>query len=229
MKKLITLSTVLIFISTFSQKSIIPYNSLNGENGVGSASIGVGIWTKNSINNEVKGDTYLLKNWLSTMTIFTNDKNSFSVNNANFALLKSKFVTKLSKDSIFEFDNDNIKYVKLNDVVYKRFYYNNTNHFLAVLFNGNKASFLKKNLIYIKKGRVNPMTQVKIVKDSYAVKDKYFVFVKGEVQEIDLNKKEFLSLFKDKKNEVKSFMKQQKLSFKVEEDIVKLFKYYNSL
>ncbi|KGL62867.1 hypothetical protein [Polaribacter sp. Hel1_85] len=228
MKKLIILPVLFIFISTFSQ-TIIVNNSLNGENSTGNGGLGRGIWTKNIENNDIKGTTYLLTNWLNKMIIYTNDKNSYSLNRSNFDLIKSKFVTKFPNDSIFEFDNNNIKYVELNNVIYKRYYFHSADHFLAVLFNGNKISFLKKNIIYVKKGKINPMTHKEMIKDTYAIKNKYFAFINGDLLEIKLNKKDVLSLLKDKRKEIKSFIKKNKISYRKEVDITKLFKHYNSL
>jgi hypothetical protein len=44
-----------------------------------------------------------------------------------------------------------------------------------------------------------------------------------------LNKNKFLDLFSDKKNEVESFMSNQKLTIKKEDDLKKIVSYYNTL
>tara|TARA_B110000902_G_C14066519_1_gene497554 strand:- start:51 stop:743 length:693 start_codon:yes stop_codon:yes gene_type:complete len=230
MKNLLKLILLLTLVTTYSQNTvnINTYSSLNGESGLGNNTSG-GIWVNKPVYNDIQGDSYLLNNWMSTMTIYTNQNKTFNIFNSNLDLLKNKFVSKVSNDSIFEYDNRNIKYVNLNNVIYKRYVIEDKDQFLAVIFNGKNASFLKKNSIFIDRGIVNPMTLKKMSEDKYVTKSKYFAYINGNIQEFRLSKGRVLSVLKDKKNMLKKFVKDNKLTYKTEEDILQIFKYYNSL
>jgi len=59
---------------------------------------------------------------------------------------------------------------------------------------------------------------------------KYYAQKKDEsLKEIKLKKKDILALFQSHKNEVSTFVKKQKLNLKRQEDVIKLFDYYNTL
>jgi hypothetical protein len=230
MKKFFKLILLFTAVTAFSQNTVNrnTYSSLNGESGLGS-NTRAGIWSNKSVYNDIKGDAYLLKNWRSTMTIYTKQNKTFTIINSNLDLLKNKFVSKVSNDSIFEYDNRNIQYVNLNNVIYKRYVIEDKVQFLAVIFNGKNASFLKKNSIFIDIGIVNPMTLKKMSEDKYVTKSKYFAYINGNMQKFTLRKAPVLSVLKDKKNKLKKFVKENKLSYKTEEGVLQIFKYYNSL
>jgi hypothetical protein len=245
MKEIVTIILLLSFSYSFSQNTqdnrttsrnnsngpVYYASSINGQKGVGDFRIGgVGMWVqKANVINEVAGTIYLYDSWFNNMTLFTNDKKSYELNNSNFDLLRNEFVVKVSIDSIFTFDKNSIKYATLNNVVYKKFNYENKDTFLAVLINGKKTSFLRKDYVSILEGSFNQMTQRKITKDKYVIKTNYFSFSKGKINNFKLKKGDVLSLFKDQKSKVKNFVKKNKLSYRQEEDVMKLFEFYNEL
>lgn len=61
-------------------------------------------------------------------------------------------------------------------------------------------------------------------------KDKFFVGLKdNSATELPSKKKEILLLFTDNSKEVEKYVKENKLSFSNKEDLIKIFKYYNTL
>ena len=52
---------------------------------------------------------------------------------------------------------------------------------------------------------------------------------KNPAEKITLKKKYILELMRDYKSEIQSFMKKEKINLKESNDVIKLFKYYNSL
>lgn len=61
-------------------------------------------------------------------------------------------------------------------------------------------------------------------KDTY-----YMVNKQGRFLELNTKKRKFLKAFGDKKKEIESFIKKQNLSTKEEDDMAKIFNYYNSI
>ena len=57
----------------------------------------------------------------------------------------------------------------------------------------------------------------------------YFLEEKGVLMSIPMDKKEILVAFDDKKDELKSYMKSEKIKLKKEEDLIRLVSRYNSL
>jgi len=61
------------------------------------------------------------------------------------------------------------------------------------------------------------------------VKTAYFIEEKGTIVELPQNKKEFLATFNDKEEELKDYIKKEKIKVRKEEDLIRLVSKYNSL
>ena len=100
--------------------------------------------------------------------------------------------------------------------------------YLELIF-GEKASLLKGFSAVVIDGVISPLTQQYTTPNRYVQKTKYF-YLKGETfLEIKLKKKDVLSAFGDKADQVKKYAKDSNLSFGDENDVVSLFRYYNTL
>ena len=102
--------------------------------------------------------------------------------------------------------------------------------YYEVLSNGKKAILLKKtDKIY--KERVAATTS--LTRDiPAAFKDKisyYLVDSKGDFHEISTSKKKLLALFGDKKKQMTECVKKNNLNVKKEEDLIRLFRFYETL
>jgi hypothetical protein len=63
----------------------------------------------------------------------------------------------------------------------------------------------------------------------YRTYEDFYVFVKGKMTRIKKDEKFFLELTGDKQTQMESFVKENKISFKSEEDIRRFIHYYNGL
>jgi len=100
--------------------------------------------------------------------------------------------------------------------------------FFEVLADGNSPLFKKVN-ISVKKADYN-VTLNMGSRDDKILKNSTYYFADGNrVSEIPGSKKKFLQLLKSKADEVESYMDENGLSIKKEEELVAIFKYYNSL
>ncbi|MEQ8713254.1 MAG: hypothetical protein RIC80_09555 [Cyclobacteriaceae bacterium] len=100
--------------------------------------------------------------------------------------------------------------------------------FFEVLVDGEMPLFLKTN-IRVKEPHYYEGIDVGS-RDYEIVKDKEYYYASGRVVEaLSRNKKGLLLAFADKEEEMASFFKQNKISFKDEGDLMESFMYYNKL
>ena len=113
---------------------------------------------------------------------------------------------------------------------YKYHFYKNENKFFEVLLESDeeKVSVLKGYHI-----RIIPKSNMGMLNRPYdkITKDQKFYILKGaEIKQLKLKKKEVFRLMKvELQNDVKKYIKKNKLSYKKEKELVEIFKYYNSL
>lgn len=189
---------------------------------------GAGIWISKKNNNKVQGNPYLYEKWNNTLIVYAKDGNKYKMNNSNYNALNDSFAISISSDSIYSFSKKDIDYVKLNNTYFKNISDDNINRFYAVLFDGENTGLVKSITSEIQRGSVNPMTNAKVKKDKYVLKESYYIFKDASLHPIKLNKK-ILKVLSDNDTDLKSFMKDKKLSYKNEGDIIKLIEYYDSI
>ncbi|GEM_PF-2406859 len=119
--------------------------------------------------------------------------------------------------------------------VYQVFSYEENNKttsgFFVVLSKGENSSLLLKE-------KINFHEEVKTESELDTYKpptlkratDTFFIGYKNNTSmKLPRKKRSFFKVFSNKSNEVESFVKKQKLSFKKKEDLIEIFTYYNSL
>ena len=121
------------------------------------------------------------------------------------------------------------------DKVYQLFNYKERNNpkdgYFVVLYRGDKVSLLLKEIIKLY-DEVKPKTGY----DKYQPptlkreRDKFYIGYKNNTAiELPKKKKDILLLFSKKAKDVESFAKSNKLSFKDKDDLVRIFRYYDSI
>lgn len=149
------------------------------------------------------------------------------LNEVNYNIQKDQFFTTLDKDSVFVFDFDYIKKVKIANRTFKR--YNNsekfTNEIYEVLFEGKRLSLLKKYRVQFVKSSPNPMVnrprnQIKRKKEFYIRR------ADGKMIPVRMSKSSVLKTLGLQNNEeLKQMIKGEKLKLKKEKDVVKLLQF----
>ncbi|MCZ4224013.1 hypothetical protein [Pedobacter rhodius] len=102
--------------------------------------------------------------------------------------------------------------------------FNNLSYYLIMA--EGKATLLKKltkNIIEVKEFN-SSVTTKKIMDDKI-----YFLLVDGKITQVKNDKNSFISILADKKNEIDSYLKTNKVNFKKDEDLTALIKFYNDL
>lgn len=181
--------------------------------------------------SEIKGSPFLFKDWT---------KGSVTTLQGRYDNLELKFdvydntLYFNKEDKLFEFKDEVKSFVlmpKQDDSSSYLYFVKgftaeglNSRKYIQVLSEG-KLSFYKSDIRLL--SELNEINKG-IVK-SFSNATRYYIAVKGELHVARLSKNDILPYFKDKEQQINSFMETNKLGFKKEQDIKKIIDYYNSL
>ena len=176
---------------------------------------------------KIEGNIYVFENW-TNRGILKIGKNEFKLSNINFNMRTNKIESRVGKDSVYIFDLTNVDHIFINNRKFKNYYFSNQNEILEVIYDGDDFKMLKDYKVDIKRGEVDPLMIKKKVAKFYT--NAFYYIKKGnDFKKIKLKKKDILLLFDNKSNLVSNFVKENKLSYKKEKDINKIFIFYDSL
>jgi hypothetical protein len=96
-------------------------------------------------------------------------------------------------------------------------------NYYQVIYQGKKVSFLEKVFAEIKGVSTTEYNAYKYQGD-FEQQTKNYVLRDGQIEEIYRNKKKILSFLDSK--ELEKFVKEEKLNFKKNEDLIKAFEFY---
>jgi hypothetical protein len=217
MKILKMILIVCMLSTTINSQTSINYNVLSKSGG----SIGT-IDATLSSNSEVLGSPFLYKDWNNFAIMYLNNGNVFKTKNINFNIEKSNFSFKISKDSIFIFDNiDKIEFTEQNFI-------NINNKFYESLVTRKEGNLLKEYTVKIEP-KLHIITSTVIGPGKYKKGSKYFYYENGKLNEIKLRKKDIIEVLNLKKDKVLKYVKSQNLSYTNEKDVIEIFKFYDTL
>ena len=174
-------------------------------------------------------EIYFFSSYENKATITATGGRKYSISNINLNIYSNTFDSKMSKDSIYVFDNYRIESVKITDKLFKVYFNKEDNKYTIyrVLFENEKISLLCLDKIYSKEVR-DPLN-INPPKIKYVNVVNYYLKNKSSFDKISLKKKTILEKLNDKKSSVKDYVKKYNLSFNKEKDVQKIFKYYNSI
>lgn len=189
-----------------------------------------GSWVTNYQDTSIKGSVYLFENWSTKGIITTQSDRNLAIEGLNYDTLNDNFVVKVSTDSVFVFNNIDIKEININNHKFKAYGTPNTStkSYFEIIAVGHDVEFLKQYEKKIKKGKLDPLTQL-LEQDKYVETSTYFFKRGNELEEIKLNKKSFSKLFGEHKDKIKAFIKLEHLAIKEEKNIQVVVNYYNTL
>jgi len=172
-------------------------------------------------NIGIKGSPLLFNNFVNDGVLWLTSGKSYAISHINIDLDNGHFVSELSKDSIFIFNN--VKVAKVKSKVYTQ----NSNKIYEVLQNGTKISFLKQ-ISKVLKRQIQDKLTAEVVK--WKLVEEYYIKINGDFNLINLRKKDFYKFIeKDKVNDLKKYIKSNRLSPKKETDLITIIGYYNTL
>ncbi len=179
--------------------------------------------------NQIEGTVYAFKGW-NNRGLLNVDSRDYKLDNVNFNISTNTLEAKVGKDSLYIFDLANIDHAYINNTKLKNFYYAATreNKIFEVIYESEDLYLLKGYNIVIEKKEVDP-TMVRNRKAKYVKGSDYYIREGNNTKKIALKKKYIMPLFKDKSVEVNNFAKENKLSYKKDQDLKKMFLYYKQL
>ena len=180
------------------------------------------------LSNE--GSVYLFPQWEGKYEVYLSEKEGYSFSNLNYNVKTNLLESKISKDSVFQFDVGKINFIKHGSRKYKLYNIRETKELFQEIYVSENIIFLKGFNVVLRKGTINPLTLEYIQKDQYSVNEKFYLKFKNiNFIELVLNKKSVLKVLGDKAFQVERYASDFKLSFKSEKDLFKIFLYYDTL
>ena len=186
-----------------------------------------GVWSIPKMEDKtITGTNYLFKNFEGLYVVTNKSGNSFKLLNLNYNLSSGTLETKISKDSVFQYDLKEIDYVASGNKKFKNLDTNVLNGLVLEVFNGKNFDIYRKSDISVLEGTINPMTQEKIQQDKYVQSYTYYTNTNGNIEKFKFNKNAILKLTKDKQVQVREYAKSSNLDFNNEVDVNIILKYY---
>ena len=176
----------------------------------------------------VEGSEYLFDVWENLAFVFTKDNYKYSLKNINLNIKTNSFVSKISKDSIFTFNMNNVEKIVINNKVYKNVFSQDGKKICEVLYDSDNFSILKSFSLQRVEASPNPMVNQK--NDRIIRKKTFYLLKDDSFRKFRLRKRKVLKLIDESLlDEVKSYVKKNKLSFRKEIDLKQILNYYNGL
>ncbi|MDO7170715.1 hypothetical protein [Mariniflexile sp. AS56] len=213
MKK--NIAALLIFISfSLKAQTYVNYTSVSG---------GGSIDSNLNKGDVVEGSTFLFEDWNNRARVYCSDQRILDVENINFDLKTGKFASKISKDSIFIFENvfkikiQNRNFVTLKKIFYESIYTSSSHDFV-----------LLKQFILKTEPELHKITNTIIGPGKYKIEYKYHIYKNGDMVKLNLNKKHVLEVMGSIKPLVLKHVKNNKLSYTKEGDVIKILQYFDT-
>ena len=164
-------------------------------------------------------DLHMFPNWHNVGTIFI-DGEKYRISNINFNVSTNEIDSKMRGDKIFTYQTASIDSVIINKRNFKRL----GRTFYEVLLDKNENMFLKKFDAKQQQSSSNRMGGT-IVRSQKLLKFKYLIKSNDGYQDIELNKKSVISFFEGNEDKLSKFVKEQRLSYKKEKDLIRILDY----
>ena len=172
----------------------------------------------------IKGSRFVFKGFNQKGILFMNGQ-SYTARGLNIDAIDNDLISLVGTDSVLVYEKNKIDSVLIMGRKFKKF---EDDLFYEVLFESNKGDLLRKYNCSIIEGYNNVMKGVK-EDDSYKLKENYYFYKNIDFGKFDSNKKSILRLLHDKEQNVKKYIKDNNLSFKDKEGLIKVFEYYSTI
>ncbi len=220
MKYFLTIITLFLISSVKSQE----FDSISSEGNIISMN---DVFSKRlfySSQNEIKGSSYLFKDWNNNVVVYSNSK-TFNLKSINFNIHSNEFSSLKGTDSLFVYDINKIDSLKINKRFFKKY---NGNDIYEVIFESKKTILLKKYEAKIIEGMFNPIDGTR-EKNRFNIIDDYYIMKGEHIVKYKITKKSVLELCNDNQDKVKKYIKKNNLSYKKDIDLKLILKYCNEI
>ncbi len=189
----------------------------------------------NSYFDDVKGSPFFIERWQYAL-IKLRDGRTYDPVNVLVDINKQQLNFKTWDNIEMFFSASLIKEIDIYDslqsrnIIYKfktgfpKIDKQTENSFYQVLA-GDSILLLKSIIKHISTNKNDLSGEVEKKFETY---EDYYTFFNGEIKRLKKNKEYILDLLSKQKTRIESFVSDNKLSFKNEKDLIKIFDYYNS-
>lgn len=160
-------------------------------------------------------DLHMFPTWKNNGVIFLDGK-KYRLSNINLNVSTNKIDSEIKGDKFFVYRASLVDSVLINNRSFKRL----GRSFYEVLLETNDNLFLKKFDVKFKEssaGRLGVSS-----KSKKSLKYSYLIKSNDLFKHIELNKKSVVAFFEGKEDELYKFVKEEKLSYKKEKDLIKI-------
>ena len=230
MKITLSIACLLTFGLAIAQNAETTTNVMNNPNAMLSAangmqsSYGASAYFVNAAR-AVDGTVYLFEDWKNSGIIHTTGQ-SYAINNINLNIERNSFESKVGQDSLFSFNFNNIEKFVINGRTFKNYYWEDDNRVYEIIYENNNWSIIKGFKIVEVTGSANPM--LNRTRDRMVRKTFYYLKNDKGIHTFKLKKSKILKLVEGGEGEVQkveNYAKENRLSFKKEEDVRRILMY----
>lgn len=167
-------------------------------------------------------DHYMFPKWNNNGVIFV-DRKMYGIGNINFNITTNSVDSRITQDKLFMFQSSAVDSISINNHLFKRV----GTLLYEVLYEGQNSTLLKKyDIKHVAGYEGRTGVGSKQGPSQTTVVLKYVVVKPGKrMENIELNKKSVLGIFENERDVLESYAKKEHLSFRKEEDIIKMFNF----
>ena len=178
---------------------------------------------------KIEGSVYAFERW-DNKGLLQVDKSAYKLSNINFNMRTNSIEAKVGKDSVYIFDLANVEHAFINNRKFKSYYFakDRKDRIFEQLHEDKEFDILIGYEVGVRKAEIDP-TMVKKQVSKYFTTKTYYIKRGIDIKPLRLKKKEILPLFGSKSNDVAIFVKENKLSYKKDYDLKKIFSYFQNL
>ena len=221
---------LLLFLSFFVMNLFSQNNNSSNSNGdyninFSGNPVKAGMWVSSKIEDKsIIGSPFLFNSWEGFFSVVTKSGNRFDLINLNYNIQTKRLESKISNDSVFQYDLNVLDFVLVAKKKYKIF----NNELFLQLMDNNAFVFLKSYDITIQEATNNPLTQSDLTPRRYVIKNEYKILQENTIKEFKLNKKSFFNFFPEKKELISKYVNENRLSYSKEEDAITILYYISN-
>lgn len=189
----------------------------------------IGVFVRNT-PIKILGSYHVFDTWKNNAVIHVSEDKVYKILNINVNVKDSRFESKVSKDSVYTFDAHAIDHVVINGRKFKNMYVERfrDHKICEVIVDDDTYMIFKVYRSDIKKNDPDPL-MIKPNGDEFVVNSWYHIKRDEKIEKFKLNKKNILRLFVDNKNDMESFVKDNRLSWNNVEDFQQMYQKWKTL
>jgi len=168
-------------------------------------------------------DQYMFPRWSNSGVIFVDNK-MYGIGNINFNISTNSVDSRITQDKLFMFQSASVDSISINNHLFKKV----GTMFYEVLFENKDNMLLKKYNVMNERVQRGRMGVIQGSGKTYIVTNYILMKPDNQRANIELNKKSVLQIFENDSDVLENYAKEENLSFRKEEDIVKMLKYLSS-